>query len=69
MENKKTMEISGTLLYPVTVGMAAFISEEGGTRRTSTVLKVQKLSQTEIQFETRNTFYHLHLAQSEVMMA
>lgn len=67
MDNKKTMEISGTLLYPVTVGMAAFISEESGMRRTSTVLNVQKLSQAEIQFETRNTFYHLHLTQNGVM--
>lgn len=67
MENKKTLELNGTLLYPVTVGMAAFISEEDGMRRTSTVLQVQKRSQSEIQFETRNTFYHLHLTQSGVM--
>lgn len=66
MENKKMLEIKGTLLYPVTVGMPAVISEEEGVRRTSRVLSVKKISQTEISFETLNTNYLLHLAAKEV---
>ena len=67
MENKKTLEIKGSPIYPVAVGMSAFISEDGGVRRTSTVLKVKKVSPAEIRFETRNTNYCLHLVPSEVM--
>ncbi|MBQ9839847.1 MAG: hypothetical protein IJO56_10225 [Oscillospiraceae bacterium] len=64
MESKKSLEIKGTPLYPVAVGMSAFISEHDGVRRTSTVLKVKEISPAEIQFETRNTNYRLHLVQS-----
>ena len=62
MENKKMLEINGTPLYPVTVGMPAVISEKKGVRRTSKVLSVKEISQTEIFFETLNTNYLLHLA-------
>lgn len=68
MENKKTLVIKGTPIYPVAVGMSAFISEHDGVRRTSTVLKVQEISPAEIQFETRNTNYHLQLVESGVMV-
>ena len=47
MENKKTLEIKGTPLYPVTVGMPAIVSEQEGVRRTSKVLSVKEISQTE----------------------
>ena len=57
MENKKTLEIKGTPLYPVTVGMPAIVSEQEGVRRTSKVLSVKEISQTEIFFETLNTNY------------
>lgn len=66
MENKKMLEIKGTPFYPVTVGMPAIISEEDGVRRTSRVLSVKEISQTEISFETLNTNYLLHLAAKEV---
>lgn len=65
MENKKMLEIKGTPLYPVTVGMPAVISEQEGVRRTSKVLSVKEISQTEIFFETLNTNYLLHLAAKE----
>lgn len=61
MGNKKTVEIKGTPIYLVAVGMSAFISEHDGVRRTSTVLKVKEISSAEIRFETHNTNYRLHL--------
>lgn len=59
--NKKTMEITGCLLCPIVIGEPAFIRETDGMRRTSTVLRLEELSQTEVRFETRNTNYLLHL--------
>lgn len=63
---KKNIEITGRLLFPMTVGLNAFISEEKGMRRTSTVLRMERVSAEEIQFETVNTNYRLHLAGREV---
>ena len=67
-EQKNSMEITGKLLLPLTVGESAFIMEAGGTRRTSMVLNVEDISQTEVQFETRNTIYYLHLIPQEVAL-
>lgn len=64
--NKKTLEITGYPLYPITVGNSAFICETNGIRRTSTVLSMELVSQTEIQFETCNTNYYLHIILQEV---
>ena len=58
---KKMLEITGCLIYPITVGESAFIHEEEGIRRTSTVLSMEKISQSDVRFETRNTRYLLHL--------
>ena len=45
MDNtKKMLEITGSLVYPITVGESAFIHEEEGIRRTSTVLSMEKMS-------------------------
>lgn len=65
---KKVLEITGRLLCPLAVGSAAFISESGGMRRTSTVLWMEQVSQDEVHFETRNTNYRLHLIPQEVMV-
>ena len=59
---KKMLEITGSLIYPITVGESAFIHEGEGIRRTSTVLSMEKMSQSEIRFETRNTRYLLHMS-------
>lgn len=61
---KKTLEITGCPLYPIRY--SAFICETNGMRRTSIVLSMEMVSQTEIQFETCNTNYHLHLIPQEV---
>lgn len=63
---KKTLEITGYPLYPITVGYSAFICETNGMRRTSSVLSMEMISQTEIQFETCNTNYYLHIISREV---
>ena len=59
--NKKTMEITGSLLYPIVIGKSAYIYETDGMRRTSVVLQLERISQTEVRFETCNTNYLLHL--------
>lgn len=60
-KTKKMLEIMGHLIYPITVGESAFIHEAEGIRRTSTVLSMEKMSQSEISFETQNTKYLLHM--------
>lgn len=63
---KKSLEINGRPIFPIEAGTSAFISEPDGMRRTSTVLRVEKISSGEIFFETRNTLYRLHLEKQEV---
>ena len=63
---KRNLEITGRLICPFTVGTAAFIAENGGMRRTSKVLQMEKISPDEICFETCNTNYRLHLIRQEV---
>lgn len=63
---KKEVEITGDLIYPITVGESAFIRETGGMRKTSTVLSMENSSQSDIRFETQNTNYLLHLVEQEV---
>ena len=53
-QEKKTLEITGLPLIPLSVGRSAYIFESDGTRRTSRVLAIQHSSQTEIDFETLN---------------
>ena len=65
---KKCLEITGTLIFPIEVGMSALIQEGANTRRTTTVLRMEKLSSTEIQFETKNTNYLLHLLPNQLNM-
>lgn len=66
MNRKKSLEITGRLIYPLEIGAVAFISEGDGMRRTSTVLSMENVSQTEVRFETLNTLYLLHLVQGSV---
>ena len=66
MDNtKKMLEITGSLIYPITVGESAFIHEGEGIRRTSTVLSMEKISQSDVRFETRNTRYLLHMTKEK----
>lgn len=60
-QEKKTLEITGLPLVPLSVGRSAYIFESDGTRGTSRVLAIQHSSQTEIDFETLNTHYLLHV--------
>lgn len=60
---KKMRELDGCLLIPIEIGASAFIKIPEGMLRTSRVLKLQKLTQYEVQFETQNTNYHLHLVE------
>lgn len=62
MTNKKEIRITGSAVYPITVGENAIISEpDGSTRRTSVVVNVEEISDSEIKFETQNSIYYLRL--------
>ncbi len=63
LPDKNNLEITGRLLCPIQIGAPAFIHEHDpeSCRRTSVVLQVRYTSQTEVQFETLNTHYLLHL--------
>lgn len=58
---KKSLEITGSPVYPLSIGRSAYITEDDGVRVTSKVLAIDSRSQTEISFETLNTRYLLHL--------
>lgn len=65
MNMKISKIITGTLLYPIVIGEPAFIYQDSGLTRTTTVTTVSKISTTEIRFETRNTKYVLQLIPTE----
>lgn len=56
---KKRIELIGSLEYPLTIGNAAFIKEEEGIRRTSTVQHFIQMPSGVIHIETKNTRYVL----------
>lgn len=61
-QQKKTLCIAGSMLLPIAIGQPAVIIErDGGYRQTTTVLRMKRLSESVIKFETQNTFYFLHL--------
>lgn len=61
MNNKRCIEITGQPLYPIAVGQLAWIQEQDGIRRTTSVERVEPISQSEMRFETRNTVYLLRV--------
>ena len=65
MSTKKEITITGTAVNPITVGEVALIAEsDGSTRRTSVVMNVEEISDSEVRFETRNSLYTLHKQKS-----
>lgn len=58
--SKKRMDIYGTLEYPLEKGLAAFIKEASGLRRTSSVQHFISLPSGVIHIHTKNTHYVLH---------
>lgn len=57
---KKVIEITGIPIFPIETGAIAIIYDGDNVRKTSVVMDVQKISQTEMNFETLNTLYHFH---------
>ena len=62
METKKNLEIIGQPMYPITIGQYAWIRENDSVRRTSPVVSLEQISQSEIRFETMNTHYYLRVS-------
>ena len=59
MEGKKFATMSGTLLFPLSIGNRAVILHDGGYTHTSKVVAVHSVQPGDIRFETRNTYYRL----------
>lgn len=60
MSTKKEITITGSAVNPIKVGEVALIAEsDGSTRRTSVVVSVEEISDTEVRFETQNSIYKL----------
>lgn len=56
---KRTIRITGRLIFPIEIGLPAWIQEFGGMRRTSPVLSIVKKDAKHILIETQNTLYIL----------
>ena len=57
---KKKAEVTGRLLYPLVVGMPAYIKEEDGILKTSRVVQVDNVTAAQASFETLNTNYCMY---------
>ena len=64
-DTKRVLEIRGRLVHPLVVGAPAVVVEENHWRCTSTVIEVTRKSKTQIEFETLNTHYLLHLPKGD----
>ena len=68
MTNKKEITITGSAVNPITVGEVALIAEsDGSTRKTSVVINVEEISDTEVKFETQNSIYTLRKTKSNLI--
>lgn len=65
MEGKKFATMSGTLLFPLSIGSRAVILHDGGYTHTSKVVAIHSVQPGDIRFETRNTHYRLLLTPLE----
>ena len=65
MEGKKLATMSGTLLFPLSVGSRAVILHDGGYTHTSKVVAIHSVQPGDIRIETRNTHYRLLLTPLE----
>ena len=61
-ENKKSVQLCGSLLCPLVTGQCAVFRANGDIYRTSAVKAIHEVSANSIRFETENTHYHLLLS-------
>ena len=61
MNQKKSVLLSGTLMYPLVVGGIAMIYHQGQFIRASRIVAIRKRTARKICFETMNTNYTLLL--------
>jgi len=68
MSTKKEITITGSAINPIKVGEQALIAEsDGSTRKTSVVVNVEEISDTEVRFETQNSIYTLRKTKSNLI--
>lgn len=58
--NKRFTEITGRLIYPLTLGLPAYIREQDGIRKTTPIVTVKSMTDSMARFETRNTDYLMY---------
>ena len=61
MSGKGTTIISGSLLYPLRIGVCALIRHNGSVIRTPKVVSIRSTDTRKVCFETQNTNYMLLL--------
>lgn len=68
MSTKKEITITGSAVNPIKVDEQALIAEsDGSTRKTSVVVNVEEISDTEVRFETQNSIYTLRKTKSNLI--
>lgn len=66
---KKSVEISGHIVFPLKEGMAAYIACSKGIVQTSKVVSIVSNTNDFAHFETMNSEYKITLEKSPVEMA
>lgn len=69
MMKKKSNLLSGTLMYPLTVGGCALIYHQGQFIRTSRIVAIHERTAQKVRFETLNSHYILLLDPAPVTAA
>lgn len=57
IQAKKNCAITGTVIFPLTVGSRAIVQTDQGTLTTSAVEAIRHISPKTIGFETMNSYY------------
>lgn len=66
---KKTVHISGKVVFPLREGVKAVIACSGGFIRTSRVVEIFEVSENMAHFETMNSIYRVALVPHPVTAA
>ena len=66
---KKTVDLSGHIVFPLREGVEAYIASSKGMVYTSKVVKIISITNEIAHFETMNSAYKVVLEKSPVAMA
>lgn len=58
---KKSVELKGSVVLPITIGKGAMVVSSGKVYHTSRVVAVHEYTNERIRFETLNTHYNIYV--------